>query len=202
MQALRRLFSIGLLLVSGSLLAQPGLSKGDMFPHFATKDINGQAVDTKQLVKDGPLVVLFYRGGWCPYCNRQLQAVNQEVLPVLKKTKGKIVAISVDKPAEGIKTKGNLKDDWHIVSDNGAKIVKTMKLEYKVPEDLVKTYKEKYQIDLEAASGKRHHIVPIPAVYVVGKDGKIVYAYANQDYKVRAANKEVNQALTALANAS
>ncbi len=195
----RSLLLLSLLLFSlPAVCAQPGLSKGADFPHFMTQDITGKKVDTRMLTQQGPLVVLFYRGGWCPYCNRQLQGVNQEVLPVLSKLNGKIVAISVDKPDEAKITKGNLKGDWHIVSDSKAKIVKSMGLAFTVPNDLVKTYKEKYKIDLEAASGETHHLLPIPAVYVVGKDGKIAYAYANENYKVRAANKEVNAALMSL----
>ena len=181
---------------------EKGPKQGSDFPHFSVMDIKGKKVDTKQLISQGPLVVLFYRGGWCPYCNRQLQAVNQEVFPKVNAAKGKVIAISVDKPEEGKKSGGNLNDGWHIIADNDAKLVKQFGLDFVVPKKLVKTYKEKYQIDLEASSGRTHHILPVPAIYVVDQKGKITYAYANEDYKVRAANKEVVSALMALKKGS
>jgi peroxiredoxin len=191
--------AISLLLMSQALNgADFGLKKGQVAPDFSAKDLAGKEFSLKQSLKQGPVVLVFYRGGWCPYCNLQLKKLEKEVLKATREAKGSLVAVSVDLPNEGVATKSKQKLSYTIISDPKLAILKPYNVLFKVPEDLVKKYKESYSIDLEASSGEKHHTIAVPAVFVIGKDGRIVYAYADEDYKVRAPEKDIIEALKKL----
>jgi peroxiredoxin len=168
-----------------------GLKVGSRAPQIMTKDIDGKSFNLNESVKKENVILVFYRGGWCPYCNTQLRTLQAQAVPKLKKANAKIVAISVDRVEEAIKTKTNEKLNMTIISDPSAGILKKYNIVNKVDEKLVKKYKDKYKLDLEKASGKKHHIIAIPAVFVVTKNRKISFAYANENYKVRAQIKDV-----------
>jgi peroxiredoxin len=194
-------FNLALLLILFStpvFSADYGLIKGAEAPQFSVNDIQGKKVDLAQQAAQGPVVIVFYRGGWCPYCNLQLRNLEAKVAPVLKKHKAKLIAISVDKVDEALKTANKEKLTFQVVSDPDAEILKAYNVRYKVPETLVKKYKDSYKIDLEASSGRKHHVIAVPAVYVVGPKRVIAFAYANEDYKVRAQEKDIIKALEGL----
>lgn len=169
-----------------------GIELGQKAPEILTKDVQGKKFELSS--EKNPVVLIFYRGGWCPYCNLQLRKLEANVVPKLKKYKAKLVAISVDKVSEAVKTLESQKLNMTVISDSDANIVKAYNLVNKVPQKMVNKYKNDYQIDLEASSGKKHHIIPIPAVYVISK-GIVKFAYANEDYKVRAQEKDILAAL-------
>ena len=172
-----------------------GLKTGGVAPSFSAKDIDGKTFDLNAELKTGSVILVFYRGGWCPYCNLQLRDVQTNLLPETAKYKAQIVAISVDKPDEGLLSKGKNELGFRVLTDQDAKIIKLYNLAFTVPKDLVKKYKNEYKIDLEKSSGRKHHVIAVPAVVVIGTKGKIEYFYANEDYKVRAKNEDVINAL-------
>lgn len=172
-----------------------GLKRDENAPMFEAKDIDGNEIRLKESLKSGPVVLVFYRGGWCPYCNLQLRGLQKEVLPSVLKKGGTLIAISVDTPKEGLKTKSKEELGLTIISDPEAKILSLYKVQFKMSDELVKTYKYSYSIDIEGASGKNHHIIAVPSVFVIKKDGKIGFAYVNEDYKVRAENKDIVHAI-------
>lgn len=177
------------LLLSISLLkAQArdyGIKVGAKAPLFLTSDVEGNEVSLKKLLKRGKVVLVFYRGGWCPYCNLQLRKLQTDLLPTVRKVKGSIVAISVDRLKEGVKTQKTNKVGFIIVSDSKAQIIKQYNLDYNVSH-LVDKYKSNYGIDIENASGNKSHIISVPSVLVIGVDGTVKYAYTNVDYTQRA----------------
>jgi peroxiredoxin len=136
------------------------------------------------------VVVVFYRGGWCPFCNLQMRSLQTKVLPKLAPLHASIVAISVDLPTEGRKTQQKDNLAFRVVSDPKAKLLDAYKVKYAVPADLVAKYKA-HAIDLEAASGEKHHVIAVPAVYVIDAAGKIVYRYVDENYKVRAPEADI-----------
>lgn len=173
-----------------------GLRVGEIAPRFAVQDIHGEKFGVEQKLAKGPVVLVFYRGGWCPYCNTQLRSIESKLMPGVKNAKGSLVAISVDKPDEELKTKQKNSLSFQIVSDPKAELLGKYNVRYKVPEELVATYKTKHGINLEASSGEKHHIIAVPAVYVVSQDGKIAYSFVDEDYKKRAPEEAVLAALT------
>jgi peroxiredoxin len=172
-----------------------GLKRDESAPMFEAKDIDGNEFRLRESLQRGPVVLVFYRGGWCPYCNLQLRGLQKEVLPAVSKKGGTLVAISVDSPKEGLKTKSKEELGLTVISDPDAKILGFYKVQFKMSDDLVKTYKSSHSIDIEGASGKSHHIIAVPSVFVIKKNGKIGFAYVNEDYKVRAENKDIVRAI-------
>ena len=169
-------------------------------PSITTKDIDGKTFDLGQAIEQGPVVLVFYRGGWCPYCNRQLRRLQKEVGPELKKVNGRLVAISVDSLDESVKTQKKLSAAFIVISDPKANIVKRYNVAYTVPDHLVEKYKKNHGIDVEASSGETHHIIAIPSVFVVGPAKKITYRFAMEDYKLRAPEDQIIDAITQTAS--
>lgn len=163
----------------------PGMS----IPAFTALTPDGKVVnfDPKQLEK--PFVLTFYRGGWCPYCNAHLGEM-REIEKELIDMGFDVFFISPDQPSfliESLKDQ-ELKADMHyqLLSDSSMEISKAFKIAFKVDDETVEKYK-KWNIDLEKASGYDHHLLPAPAVFVVGKNGVIQFQYVNPDYKIRLA---------------
>jgi len=169
---------------------QPGLTVGVQAPDFEAVNYKGEEVRLSNYYQDGPVVLIFYRGGWCMYCNLQLQAFQKE-LDEFKNLGVSIVALSVDRVQKAAETVAEKELGFEVVANPEADILEAYGLIYNVPDELAKKYKEEYNIDLEAASGQTHHIIAIPATYVIDQNGTIVFAYANVDYKVRPEVEEI-----------
>jgi len=179
-------------------VSERGLSVGAEAPQITALDVDGKMFELKKAVLDGPVVLVFYRGGWCPYCSTQLRGLQSEALPEITKAGGKLVAISVDKMESALKTKEKESLGMTVLSDPKAEILKAYDVDYKVPDELAEAYIKKYKIDLEAHSGQDHHIIAVPAVYVIDKNSKITFAYVNENYKVRAQVSDILGAVKAL----
>lgn len=175
-----------------------GIAVGEQAPQIQVEDIKGQRFDLKESLANGPVVLVFYRGGWCPYCNRQLRKLQRNVVPKLTQYNAKLVAISVDKLTEAAKTEKNENLGMTIVSDPMAALVKKYKVVNQTSNRLVRTYKQLYDIDIEGASGQKHHIIAIPSVFTIAQDGKVVFAYVNEDYTTRALNRDILASLNGL----
>jgi peroxiredoxin len=166
---------------------------GQTVPPVTLRTIQGQPFDLRKAVAGQPTVVIFYRGGWCPYCNRHLVQL-QELEPKLKELGYQILAISPDRPEELAKSIKKQKLKYTLLSDSDMTAAKAFGLAFRVDDALVNLYKTKYNIDLEAASGRTHHELPVPAVYIVGRSGKIRYEYVNPNYKIRIKPEKLLQA--------
>ena len=168
----------------------PGVKVGTVAPDFTATTYEGNKITLSNVYKKGVVVLIFYRGAWCPYCNLHLKSF-QERLEDFKKLGVTILAISVDKMEYSAKAVKDNRLGFEVISDNQSEILKDYKLLYKVPDDLVVKYLNEYNIDLEIHSGKTDHVIAIPATYIIDKNGEIIFAYANEDYKVRTKPEEV-----------
>lgn len=179
------IFSFMVLLFTVLVAAQemPGLQNGIQAPDFEALTYQGSPVRLSDINKEGPVVLVFYRGGWCMYCNRQLQDL-QSHLDAFKSLSASIVAISVDLQENSAKSVEEKQLEFTVISDPGADLLELYNLVFQVPDDTVKKYEE-YGIDLKAASGRDDHVIAIPAMYVIDQNGRIVYAHANRDYTIR-----------------
>jgi peroxiredoxin len=187
------IFSFFSLLLSVSLLAQDkpeGLFINSKAPDFKAKDQSGAEIVLKDLRKKGPVVLIFYRGNWCPYCNKELSRL-QDSLSLITAKGAQLIAITPE-AAEGIaKTVEKTKAVFPIIYDQDMKIAKNYKVAYEVEERVVNRYKNA-EIDLLANNQQKGKaFLPVPAVYIINKEGSVTYRYFNEDYKKRPWVKEI-----------
>jgi peroxiredoxin len=163
--------------------ATRALKAGDRAPLFVLKDPDGKQVSAAELLVRGPLVVSFYRGVWCPYCNIELQAL-QETLPSFHRMGATLVAISPQNTANSRKATRTNGAEFPILSDPGNKIAAAFGLRFRLPEYLIEIYKS-LKTDLPAFNGDMSWTLPMPARFVIGQDRVIRYAEVNVDYTRR-----------------
>jgi peroxiredoxin len=169
------------LIASGQ--ASRAIKAGDRAPDFRLKDQNGSEVSSAELRHKGPLVVTFYRGVWCPYCNLELQAIN-EVLPEIEALGGSVVAIS---PQTSVNSRKSVRDNklyFPVLSDVENRTADAFGLRFNMPDYLVELYK-KLNNDLPAFNGDPSWTLPMPGRYVIGENGVVMYSEINPDYTRR-----------------
>ena len=175
-----------------------GLFINSKAPDFKGKDQNGNEIALKDLRKKGPVVIIFYRGYWCPYCNKELQKL-EDSLQLIKEKGAQLIAITPEKQEGIAKTIEKTKASYPIISDDELKIMKAYDVAYQVDTKTIDRYKMA-SIDLAANNGQKPDAVylPVPAVYIIGKDGEIKYRFFEEDYKKQAAVKDILSNLVGL----
>lgn len=166
---------------------------GDKAPAFLLKDPEGNVVSSEELLRKGPLVVSFYRGVWCPYCNMELQAL-QEALPEFEKLGASLVAISPQTAPNSRKSTRQNNLTFPILSDEKGNVGEAFGLKFKLPDYLVDLYKS-LKNDLPAFNDDPDWTLPMPARYVIGQDGTILYSEVNPDYTRRPEPEDMLDAL-------
>jgi peroxiredoxin len=169
------------LIASGA--AARALKAGDRAPAFTLKDPEGRDVSSVDLLAQGPLIVSFYRGVWCPYCNLELQAL-QAALPAFEAAGAELVAISPQTAPNSRKSVRQNGLGFPILSDPRNEVAAAFGLRFGLPDYLVDLYKS-LKNDLPAFNGDPSWTLPMPARYVIGQDGTILYAEVNPDYTRR-----------------
>jgi len=164
-------------------LVEQALKAGDKAPDFTLSSLDGEDIGLAGLLKDGPVVVSFYRGGWCPYCNLEMQAL-QRALPAIEQAGGQLIAIAPELPGHAAQTreKGNLTFPLLHDRDNG--VAKMFGLVFTLP-DMLRPVYEGFGIDLEESQGNDRFELPVPATYIVRPDGVIASAFVDVDYTKR-----------------
>ena len=166
-----------------------GLNVGDMAPDFTAKNQSNKDVNLKELLKSGSVVLLFYRGEWCPFCNQQLQAL-QDSMGLITAKGAHIIAVSPEKGENIAKTIKKTKATFNVVSDDNSKILNAYKVAFELDENTTEKYKG-YGVNLIERNGSNGNNLPVPAVYVINKDGKIAYRYFDENYRKRASVQEI-----------
>jgi peroxiredoxin len=169
------------LIASGA--AQKALKAGNLAPTFTLADPDGHPVSSADLLREGPLVLTFYRGVWCPYCNLELQAL-QAALPDIRAAGARVLAISPQVAANSRKSVRQNALEFPILSDPHNDVAAAFGLRFELQDYLVELYKS-LKNDLPAFNGEPSWTLPMPARYVIAPDGTIVYAEVNPDYKRR-----------------
>jgi len=186
------------LIASGQ--AERALKAGDRAPAFTLPDPDGRPVSSQDLLANGPLVLTFYRGVWCPFCNLDLQAL-EEVRPEIEARGASLVAVSQQTAANSRKSQRNNQLGFPILGDKGGELAATFGLRWRLPEDLQAIQKQ-LGADLVAFNGDDSWTLPMPARYVVGQDGVIAYAEINPDYTRRPEPSDVFPVLDRLKRSS
>jgi peroxiredoxin len=168
---------------------------GAQVPQVAVQTAQGKTIQLRELSDGTPTVFIFYRGGWCPYCNRHLAGLG-EIEAQLKQLGYQILALSTDNSqhtAELAETPGL---NYQLLSDARMAASKAFGIAYRV-DDATITKLDSYNIDIEAASGQNHHLLPVPSVFIADAEGTITYRHFNADYQVRLAPEELLEAAKA-----
>lgn len=156
---------------------------GDVVPELSLRTADGKSFSLNEAIWSKPTVLIFYRGGWCPYCSThlgQLRDVEDEIL----KYGYQIIAVSPDRPEKLSESIDEHRLNYLLVSDSDMAAAKAFGIAFKLDKSTIKKYGE-YGIDLYDASGEKHYSLPVPSVFVVGIDGVIMFEYVNPNYKVR-----------------
>lgn len=188
-------FEQGVEEVGESGVMESAMKVGDKAPGFTLPNHAGEPVSLADLLKDGPVVLTWYRGGWCPYCNIQLQAY-QEAMPEWEKHGAQLVAVSPETPdnAEDTVDKGELR--FTVLSDAGNEVARKYGVVYTLPQVVLDQFDGR--IDLAKYNGDDKNELPLAVTYVIDTDGVIRYAFLDKDYRKRAEPAAITEALGAL----
>jgi peroxiredoxin len=167
-------------------------------PAFTLPNPNGQLISLSDLLLQGPVVVTFYRGSWCPYCNLQLRAM-QSRLADIHALGAQLVAISPQTPDGSLSQDDISNMDFIVLSDQHAKVAAQYGVAWEVPDFLTEHMRVDRKLDLEAINNGNSNILPIPATFVIDSDGKIIWRFVDVDYRTRAEPSDIIDALRTLA---
>jgi len=166
-------------------------------PSFELPNQHGQSVQLTELLAKGPVVVTFYRGSWCPYCNLQLKAL-QARLPEIHELGAQLVAISPQVPDGSMGENEISKMDFLVLSDQNADVAASYGVAWQVPTFLLEHMRVDRGLDLESLNNGNGSILPIPATFVLDKQGKVTWRYVDVDYRTRSEPEDIINALKKL----
>lgn len=172
------------------------LKEGAMATDFTLPNVKGEPVQLSNLLKNGPVILNFYRGGWCPFCNLEFKSLH-DILPQINQRGATLIGISPELPDNSMSTVEKHQLQFEVLSDVGNKVADLYGLIFKVPEVIRPLYLE-WGLDLPAVNGDDSWELPIPATYVINKDGKIISAYVNKNYTERMEPSDIIKALESL----
>lgn len=173
------------------------LKVGQSVPNFELPNAKGDLVSFFELLEKGPLVVTFYRGSWCPYCNLQLRAL-QARLDDIQALGAELIAITPQVPDGSLSNDEMSEMDFVVLSDQDAKVAAEFGVAWQVPEFMLEHMKVDRQLDLESINNGNAAILPIPATFVIGRDGVVAWRYVDVDYRTRSEPNDIIEALKGL----
>lgn len=175
-------------------MPDPGLKVGMNAPDFQLINAFGRKVKLSEQLEEGPVVLVFYRGAWCPFCNIELNAL-QVSLPYFKKHNASLIAVTPQKPDKSMKQIEKAEYTFEILSDLDDSVMKSYNLYFEVPQDQYELYKNWFNFDIADYNGKDRLGLPVPGTFVIDQDGIIQAAYAKTDYKKRMEPEDIINAL-------
>ncbi|MBO0803467.1 MAG: AhpC/TSA family protein [Nocardiopsaceae bacterium] len=178
-------------------LAEHALGAGAQGPRFALRSAVGDEVTLDALVAEGPVVLTFYRGAWCPYCNLALRAL-QRHHDAIRERGARLVAVSPQVPDESLSLIEKHDLPFDVLSDIGSDVAKQYGIAFDLSDELAALY-DRWGFDLQRVNAGHARTLPLPATYVIDKDGVIRWAFIDTDYTHRAEPADILAALDALA---
>ncbi|MBQ4914237.1 AhpC/TSA family protein [Maribacter sp. MMG018] len=189
-----RIYAAGIKSVKDSGVLDRALNVGDKAPDFTLKNALDEPVGLYEELKNGPVVVTWYRGGWCPYCNITLHYL-QDKLPEFKNAGATLIAITPELPDNSLSTSEKHNLEFTVLSDVGNNVAKAYGVVFKLTDEVASIYEEAF--GLHGVNGDDSNELPLAATYVIDTDGIVQYAFLDADYRKRA---EVSEVLAALNN--
>ena len=184
--------------LKASGIVDRALGKGSQLPDFTLPNAKGEPRALRELLASGPLVISFYRGGWCPYCNLELRGL-QRALPELRAAGASLVAITPELPDKSLTTQEKNELEFEVLTDRGNTFARQLGLVFQLPADLQGVYRA-FDLNIPAYNGDDGWELPLPATYVVAPDRTVQFAYVDADYTYRADPADVVAALQGLTN--
>lgn len=188
-------FGRGINELSGSGILETAVNVGDSAPEFNLPNAIGGHTSLYDSLQRGPVVLVWYRGGWCPYCNLQLQHI-QTKLAEIHEAGGQVIAISPELPDMTMTTKERHMLEFQVLSDIDNNVADKYKLTYTVPDYVVDHYD--LSVKLNDHNGNNSNRLPLAVTYVINRDGKVEYAFLDADYKNRATPEEIITVLNSI----
>jgi peroxiredoxin len=170
---------------------------GSQAPDAPLRTLDDQPTTLHAQLAGKPTVLVFYRGGWCPYCNLQLSEL-RHLVPELARSGFQMIALSPDRPLELARTLEKHALDYTLLSDSSATAMQRYGIAFRVDDATAEKYAE-HGIDLAAASGESHHALPVASVFVIDAAGVIAFSYVNPDYRTRVPVRILRAAVEAVA---
>ena len=177
--------------IKDSGIERGALKTGDMMPDFELNNQHNELRRLSDYLANSPVVLNIYRGGWCPYCNMEMKAL-QGVQKEIESYGAMLVGMAPETPDRALSTAERAGID--ILSDSGNRVAEQMGLVFELPQALRPIY-EKFGIDIPAFNGDDSFKLPVPATYIIGQDGVIVYDFVNADYTQRLEPTEIVEIL-------
>lgn len=187
------------LALAASGIADGAAKGGDIAPDFSLPDVRGEMLRLSDMLKTGPVVLSFYRGGWCPYCNLELRAL-QAALPDINRLGATLIAISPQTPDESLSTAQKNELAFSVLSDAKSVIAKKYGIAFDLAQELRPIY-AKFGDALTDKNADENWVLPIPATFVIDRDGTIAFAFVDTDYRNRLEPSEIISTLQTLASA-
>jgi peroxiredoxin len=181
-------------------IAEHALAPGDILPDFALPDAKGRVHTSETYLERGPLVLGFFRGGWCPYCDATLRAL-ERARPSIEALGASLVGVTPDGPeavARAVAEKGL---NFALLSDPGGRFTRLCGALFELTEAHIAFYRAR-GLDLPALHAGSGWVLPVPCLYVVRPDGQVVFAHADPDYTRRAEPEAILGALAGSAQAA
>jgi len=177
-------------------IPENSIQEGEIAPDFSLSDVNNEMLNLNALLENGPVVLKFYRGGWCMYCNLELRSY-ERAYPKLQAYNATLVAISPETQANGIKTQEKHGLSFPVLTDPENQVAKTYGLVFQMPEELRGLYEE-FGIDLKESNGNEDYELPVPATFIINQEGVVVKRFVNIDYTQRMDPTEVLEVLASI----
>ncbi|UPW19590.1 AhpC/TSA family protein [Agarivorans sp. TSD2052] len=181
-----------------SEIAKKAPQAGQVLPNFTLANQTGEQVSLSSLLAKGPLIITFYRGGWCPYCNLELRAY-QQILPEIKALGANLVAITPELPDASLSTTEKNELQFQVLTDTNADYAKSLDIVFALPEELRPIYSS-FGIEVEQHNGEGQFGLPLAVTYVVAQDGTIASAFIDADYTKRQEPSDLLPVLKSLNN--
>jgi len=182
-ETIQKIMNNGIDNLRDSQLITRALKTGDKIPEISLPNTANKTISIQELLLNKNVVISFYRGGWCPYCNMELKAL-QDIVPQLNKVNAGLIAISPETPDVSLTTAEKNELKFAVLSDIDNTYAKSLGLAFKMPEDLQRVYKE-FNINVDKHNGNQNFELPMPATYVVNKEREIISSFVPEDYTER-----------------
>lgn len=192
--SVKEIIDKGIADLSESDLIANAIKVGEVAPDFVLPNVTGEKVSLSDALHDGPVILTWYRGGWCPYCNMHLRYL-QKSLPLFKKYNARMIALTPEKPDGSLTVKEKNGLEFDVLSDYHNDVARTYGIVFKLGKEVSDLYKNTFGLNLEAYNDSDSDELPIPATYVIDSLGMVRYAFLNADYMQRADPKEIIEVL-------
>jgi len=179
--------------LSGTM-PEPGLRAGERAPDFTLINAFGKEVRLSDQLRKGPVVLAFYRGAWCPFCNIELNVL-QRSLAHFKEYDATLIAVTPQRPDKSREQLEKAEYSFEILSDLDDSVMKSYNLYFEVPPELHELYKNRFGFDITDYNGKDRLGLPVPGTFVISRDGVIRASFAKTDYKKRMDPRDIIEAL-------